>query len=164
MGRGVLGVLAAGALFASGPAHADEQIGAWTYKEVVDPLTDQKRPVAGVYMGDEARLAVKCDKVGHGEFYVSFASAKFLGDGRATGRPVSYRFDSGPPMESYAWRYGDTVALALDQDALAFADQMQRAKKVFIRVITYRHEQVDATFDLTGADVVVPRVIQGCAG
>lgn len=143
------------------PGDVDEKIGEWTYMERVDPITDQRRAIAGV-VTTTGTLGVKCDSPGEGSVYVSYNPGTFLGQSsrRFDGRAVLYRFDDSPPVTG-PWRYTDSSALLTDNVG-AFTGPLSTSERVVLRATTYRFVEETRTFQTAGAREAVSRVYAVC--
>lgn len=133
------------------------QFGQWTFVELTDPLTDQRRGISYIE-SNGAVLSVKCDR--GGRMYVAYSANKYLGSiSRDRNREVVYRIDDRQPVSS-RWSYLDETAISRNADSIAAA--FSSGESVFIRATTFRYENADARFSLDGARDAMARAYRAC--
>lgn len=151
-------MLGALALSITTPAFA-----AWEARDIIDPMTDAKRPIRVLTNDSGDALIIKCDQPGKNQVYVHLISRQYLGGIRRSYRHLFYRFDEQEPVRDN-WSYHAREALAIQGqvDVGRFLSGLAGARKLAIRATTYEMGQVDMTFDATGAEQRIREVYAGC--
>jgi len=171
-GRGVnvsriVALTAAAMLLVS--ADTPEKIGAWSVTSKVDAMTDRLDAKASVYSSDEkALLSIGCWD-GPRESRIAFflTSDQFLGSsngvrGRAR-REIIFRIDQNP-AETLWWYYGDTTATQFTMAGVSeFGNILRRGTDLKARMVTYRGNEIDASFDVSGASEAIDRIRLLCS-
>jgi hypothetical protein len=144
------------------PAQAE-----WSYDEVVDPITDARRPIVTLSNDTGDTIVLKCDAPGRRSVYVQLIARSYLGGGggRSARRQLIYRFDSQAPVQE-AWTYDGRWAAAggssLGGDIANFLSGLSRAEKVAFRALTYDLAFVDMVFAPAGAADAIGKVYSDC--
>lgn len=142
---------------AAGAAVSDAE---WRREMVTDPFDDAQRPVAWV-MGTNGKLSISCDRPGAGT-WVAYETVDWFGTGRATGvRKVTYRFDQDASRQDGDWRYLDAMVM-LVSDAGAFLDRLAAAERFSIRGVSFRHREIDDSFNVRGGAATIAEVRSIC--
>lgn len=148
---------------------ASAQTSAWSFRSVVDPITDARRGIASIesreqitrrISGDEALnstgplhgnsryvLVVKCDYGARG-VYVSLATPRGMTRGSTT---VTQRFDNGVPTTA-AWETSSGAVSIFDAaDVTNFTVQARRADRVALRIANTNGQGPSDTVTFSGA-------------
>lgn len=145
------------ALLAS-PASAD-----WRVDADRDPMTDVTR-VRLVSSAAGNSIVLRCDSRPKSKLYVRFVSDTFLGGGglRPQLRSIAFRFDEDPAFETLFY-YSDTTADSFKKsDVERFVARATTANRLRVRAVTYRYETVDAEFNITGLEPLLPDLLTAC--
>ena len=133
--------------------------------EVVrDPITDEIRAYATVRDGGE-RVVVSCAPADYDGARITFHSRRWLARGNLfTGeRPVTYRFDTLPPVR-WMWDVEHRRGRIGDDDKVrAFLAGLTSAERLVIRVRDIENIRHDMSFRLVDVRPAVEQALAACA-
>jgi hypothetical protein len=167
MNKLILAAVAAVALPMTAFAQAgSEKIGAWTFKQITDPMTDASRGIAHTELGGEGTLVVKCDTNGDNEVYFSFLSTHYLGGvSRNRIRPVGYRLDGTPARElsaHYDGKSATVIAARSNQPGGKFLIELSGASKLTLQLTDFNSRSYVSIVDVSGAREAIRKVASTC--
>ena len=171
------------ALMLVGATAASAQTTRWSFKTIVDPITDARRGIAaiesqevmtrgmsasealntaGSNIHSNARymLVVKCDFEARG-VYVSLASPRGMSRGESS---VTQRFDAGIPTTKIWSNSGTSVSLFSPDDVLTFVAGAMQATRIALRIRDADGGGPADTVTFTGAGAAraISQVYQAC--
>lgn len=156
---GIVGAAIHGAASAQGVAST------WESRDVVDPITDAKRPIRALRGAGRSAIILKCDSNGPGTVYVHVLSSDYVGAIRGeNNRGLTYRFDALPPVGDLWYYDGRDIMLNSrgTEPLRKFMTGLASANKLAIRASKYDGGSVDMVFNVTGAAKVIREVYAGC--
>jgi hypothetical protein len=130
-----------------------------------DPITDAIRAYAVVReRGD--RLVVSCDPERFDGPRVSFHARRWLARGNlfSGARPVTYRFDEGPPRRMLWDVENRHATLSSRSRVAAFLADLVVAEKLVIRTRDIENHRYDLSFRLVDVRPAVEQALAACAG
>ena len=155
--------------FSSWASNTDEFAGWWSIKESRSEIDDSPETVAynlsatgTTLFGPERLLVARCFE--HQMAIVYVTDEYIAGDFRSDTLPVIVRIDSHPATnERWSKLTSDKGAGVFGRGALHWLRQLAAAsEKMFVRITGHRGNQIDATFQLTGAAQALEAVANTC--
>ena len=146
-------------LLTATPARAE-----WTYKEIVDPMSDVRRGIMAA-QGDNASIVIKCDENGDGSLYIHIISTKYLGEGRSPSRTVKYRIDGGVPQEISGYHDKNGVLISQVKPGTAGGKMLEgilSGAKLVLQLTTYDFESYTSVIDVAGARANFAKAAKTC--
>ena len=149
------------AVLATLSASMQQAASMWSITQSTDPATDLPIVSASVRSSSGAeRLVIRCDGVGEPVVSVQFITARYLGGGEE--RPVTIRFDQGPPM-TFDWEYTSKGVYNRDEKLVrALGNLLARSNRVLVRAYNYEEQPVDGAFLVSGGEATIRRVFAAC--
>ncbi|MGR6327995.1 hypothetical protein ACU5AX_02915 [Sphingomonas sp. XXL09] len=148
------------------PALAQENVGAWQFKSIVDPMSDATRGIANTSLTNDIVMIVKCDSNGDNQLYFSFLSKKYLGGVSSNKlRTFAYRIDGTPVRNMSAFhddRTASVISVKPDNDGGRFLKEVSGATKLTLQLSSFDYETTTAVIDVTGAKQAFAKVATSC--
>ncbi len=143
-------------------------IGNWKITDTTDAITDARKVKASVYSDDKsAILSVVCwGKPRESDIAFLLTTEEFLGSSETTRgrgrREAFFRIDQNP-AETLQIYYSDSTAANFQTDDVAAMEAILRqGNRLLARLVTYRFNQVDKSFEVDGAGDAINYVRQAC--
>jgi hypothetical protein len=158
--------LGALALVAAAPP-TEEKVGAWSFRTIVDPMSDAVRGIAHTgQLDDPMHLVVKCDSNGDSNVYFVFISKDYLGSIRSNRiRPIKFRLDDSPPEDMdglYDARNAGVLDVRTNNAGGRFLSRLAGSKKLTVQLTDYEGDFKTAVIDVSGARQALTKVATAC--
>lgn len=157
-------ILVAAALVLAAP-NVEAQSSDWTFKRLVDPMTDKVRGIAMVEASDYT-LVVKCDYSDQSVYIDLYGRVSIIlgrGNSALTPKQLMIRFDSQQPQDS-TWMAGgsDNYLLTRAEQVEAFSRSLMTSSRLVVRLPERYGRQTDLVFPLRGSTAAVANVYRAC--